>query len=66
MHKINFRLATIADLALLRHWDTQPHVIASDPDEDWQWEIELHRFPSWREQLIAELDGRPMVTQIAF
>lgn len=60
MPKIDFRRATIADLALLLHWDKQPHVIASDPDDDWQWEIELQRFPSWREQLIAELNGRPI------
>jgi aminoglycoside 6'-N-acetyltransferase len=57
---INLRPATLADLALLRHWDQQPHVIASDPDDDWAWEIELPRAPAWREQLIAELEGRPI------
>ena len=57
---LNLRPATIADLSLLRHWDEQPHVIASDPNDDWGWELELKRSPAWREQLIAELDGRPI------
>ncbi|MEM7769754.1 MAG: GNAT family N-acetyltransferase [Cyanobacteria bacterium P01_E01_bin.6] len=57
---IILRSATPDDLNLLRHWDEQPHVIASDPSDDWQWETELERTPAWREQLIAELDGRPI------
>jgi aminoglycoside 6'-N-acetyltransferase len=57
---MNLRSATAADLALLRHWDEQPHVIASDPNSDWGWEVELGRTPDWREQLIAEVDGRPV------
>ncbi|NJN20527.1 MAG: acetyltransferase [Leptolyngbya sp. RL_3_1] len=62
---INLRPATLADLTLLHHWDQQPHVIASDPNDDWAWEIELQRTPDWREQLIAELAGRPIgVVQI--
>jgi hypothetical protein len=32
---INLRHATSADLQLLRHWDEQPHVIFSDPNDDW-------------------------------
>jgi aminoglycoside 6'-N-acetyltransferase len=55
---INLRPATSADLDLLRHWDEQPHVIAADPNDDWHWEEELDRTPDWREQLIAEIDGR--------
>lgn len=55
---VSLRLATIDDLEILTHWDKQEHVIASDPDDDWNWEYELQRFPEWREQLIAELDGR--------
>jgi aminoglycoside 6'-N-acetyltransferase len=55
---ITLRAATPADLALLRHWDEQPHVIASDPNDDWHWETELARAPEWREQLIAEDAGR--------
>ena len=55
---ICLRPATLADLDLLRHWDEQPHVIASDPNDDWIWVAELGRSPDWREQLIAELEGR--------
>ena len=55
---MNLRPATISDLELLRQWDEQEHVIASDPNDDWAWEVELGRFPDWREQLIAEEDGR--------
>lgn len=57
---INLRPATPADLTVLRHWDEQPHVIASDPNDDWNWEVELERTPEGREQLIAEIDGRPI------
>ena len=62
---ISLRQAHLSDLELLLHWDRQEHVIAADPDEDWNWEYELQRFPPWREQLIAQLDGRPIgVVQI--
>jgi len=57
---IKLRTATIHDLPLLLHWDEQPHVIASDPDDEWGWASELKKTPPWREQLIAELDGRPI------
>src|SRR5436305_1608572 len=57
---IQLRHATIDDLSLLYHWDEQQHVIASDPNDDWNWEVELLRNPGWREQLVAELDGRPI------
>jgi len=60
MKMIQLRPADIADLALLRHWDEQPHVVESDPNDDWEWETELLRDPDWREQLIAELEGRPI------
>ena len=52
--------ATINDLETLNRWDEQPHVIASDPNSDWNWETELPRDVPWREQLIAELNGRPI------
>ncbi len=55
---VRLRPATPADLGLLRRWDEQPHVVASDPHDDWGWETELRRTPDWREQLIAEVDGR--------
>lgn len=56
--KITLRPATPRDLALLRRWDEQPHVRASNPNDDWNWEYELGRTPEWREHLIGELDGR--------
>lgn len=57
---ITLRPATPDDLALLRHWDEQPHVIAADPNDDWAWESELGLDPDWQEQLIAERDGEPL------
>lgn len=57
---INLRPATPSDLDLLQHWDEQPHVISCDPNDDWGWEVELNRAPAWREQLIAEVEGRPI------
>jgi len=57
---ITLRPPTIDDLPLLQHWDEQPHVIESDPNDDWEWETELLRHPDWREQLIAEANGRPI------
>lgn len=57
---IKLRPATPEDLQLLRSWDEQPHVVSSDPNDDWGWETELQRSPAWREQLIAELDNRPI------
>jgi aminoglycoside 6'-N-acetyltransferase len=58
--KMILRLATTNDLALLRQWDAQPHMVAAKGHEDWGWETELKRAPDWREQFIAELDGRPI------
>lgn len=57
---ITLRTATMADLNLLKGWDEKPHVIESDPNDDWQWESELDRQVSWRDQLIAEVDGVPI------
>jgi len=57
---IHLRPAIPANVELLRHWDDQPHVIASDPNDDWAWEVELGKHPDWREQLIGEVDGCPI------
>lgn len=59
-HQLILRQAVPADAPLLRRWDEQPHVVASDPNDEWNWEVELTRTPDWREQLIAEADGRPI------
>ena len=58
--RIALRRAGPGDLALLRRWDEAPQVVAADPDGDWTWEVELARDPDWREQLVAEVDGRPV------
>jgi aminoglycoside 6'-N-acetyltransferase len=39
-HKITFRAALPSDLETLKHWDKQPHLLDSDPNDDWNWEIE--------------------------
>ena len=58
---LRLRAASIQDLELVKYWDTKQHVIDCDPDDfDWNWEYELPRNPTWREQLIAELDNRPI------
>lgn len=57
---IELRPASIEDLQLLKYWDTKQHVRDCDPDDDWNWEEELRRSPEWREQLIAELDKKPI------
>jgi aminoglycoside 6'-N-acetyltransferase len=57
---LELRSAEPSDVSLLRLWDAQPHLLASKGNEDWEWDKELHRTPKWREQLIAEMDGRPI------
>ncbi len=57
---VHLRHTTKADLNLLRYWDTKPHVIEANPNDDWGWEIELNRNPDWREWFIAEADNRPI------
>lgn len=57
---IVLRPATRADAPLLQRWDEMPDVIASDPNDDWNWNVELGVQWAWREQLLAELDGRPI------
>jgi aminoglycoside 6'-N-acetyltransferase len=59
-YPIILRKAAITDIDLLKHWDEQQHVWESDPNDDWSWATELTKEPEWREQLIAELDGRPI------
>ena len=52
---INLRSATPADVDLLRYWDEQPHIKASDPNDDWGWEVELNRDPEVTAILIDPL-----------
>ncbi|HRO58957.1 MAG TPA: GNAT family N-acetyltransferase [Burkholderiaceae bacterium] len=60
LRTVELRPAGLADAPLLRHWDGQAHVIAAKSTDDWQWETELGHAFEWREQSIAELDGRPI------
>ncbi len=57
---ITLRPATLADIDMLSRWDEEPHVAASDPNDDWGWTTQLGVDPDWREQLVAEADGRPV------
>lgn len=57
---MNFRKATILDLELLQHWDRQPHVIACDPEGDWDWKNVLQIDPPWREYFISEIENEPI------
>ena len=58
---MHLRRATRADLALLKAWDSNPHVIAATGDDGaLDWEDALGRDPPWREMLIAEKGGRPI------
>ena len=54
---LTVRKAEPKDVPLLRYWDEQPHVKASDPDEDWEWETELGIDRVWREQFITQWNG---------
>lgn len=58
--RLTLRTATPGDLQVLRHWDQQSHVIQSDPNDEWEWEVELQRSPEWREQLMAEIENQPI------
>lgn len=60
--EIRLRKATIDDLALLRAWDEEPHVVAATGADSggFDWAYELPREVDWRELLIAEHAGRPV------
>lgn len=57
---ITLRPASIQDLELLQYWDTKQHVIDCDPDDEWNWQLELNRNPEWREQWVAEYNEEPI------
>ena len=58
---MNLRPTTAADVALIRYWDTKPHVIAArGEDSAIDWEDELARQSKLSEYVIAELHGRPI------
>ncbi len=55
---LTLRAATRADIPMLRLWDEQPHVIESDPNDDWDWENQIDAGLAGFTHLIAEEDGR--------
>ena len=57
---VRLRPAKLSDLSLLLAWDREAHVVACDPDDDWDWAGELSRDPPWRTQWMAEVDAVPM------
>ena len=58
---MDLRPANPSDLAVLRYWDTKPHVMAAGGNGDIiDWKSELRRTFDWREYLIAEVDSRPI------
>ena len=57
---MKLRIATINDAKLLEYWDTKQHVIDCDPEDPWDWKLELSKNVDWREQFVAELDGEPI------
>jgi aminoglycoside 6'-N-acetyltransferase len=59
---VRLRNATIDDLATIQQWDQQPHlqdenVMGDNAYNDWNWSVELTKQPSWRYQLIVELEN---------
>ena len=60
MPEIQFRHALPQDADMLYAWQEQDYLKAVLGDDDWHWHEELAKHPSWREQLIAELDGKPI------
>lgn len=57
---MKLRPATLHDIPLLQHWDHQPHIVASNPNDTWDWHSDLSTAPQWRQQWIAELEGQPL------
>ena len=55
--KVILRDANIHDLELLQYWDQKEHVRNISSFDDWNWQVELDRKPSWRKQWIAEVVG---------
>lgn len=60
INQLHLRQALPADADMLYRWQGQAHLREVLGDDDWHWHEELAKHPSWREQLIAELDGKPI------
>lgn len=60
MANIKLRPVELTDIPLLLRWDEQPHVIACDPNGEWDWHEVISCDYDWQEMLVAELRGRPI------
>lgn len=60
MSRLRLRQAVPADAEMLYAWQEQSFLREQLGADDWRWHEELAKHPSWRQQLIAELDGQPM------
>ncbi len=56
--RLRLRPATPEDRVLLERWDAEPHVVAANPNDKWEWQTELAQPTDWRQQFIAEREGR--------
>lgn len=64
-NKLTIRLASLADIQTLTHWDNKEHVKAATTNDgsagfDMDWEQELAARTDGTEFLIAEVDGHPI------
>lgn len=57
---LRYRDATVSDAPILRQWDKYDHIIASDPDGEWDWETEIGKIVDWREQWMFLLEDEPL------
>ncbi len=65
---VTLRPATLDDVELLDHWDTEPHVISATTDEERRdtalpesgWTRKLGEQSDVNRYVIAELEGRPL------
>lgn len=60
INQLHLRQALLADAEMLYRWQQQDYLREVLGDDDWHWREELAKHPTWREQLIAELDGQPI------
>lgn len=58
---VTLRAATSDDAPMLKMWDLDDAVgYSGGEDDNYDWDYELPRVTSWREFLIAEVDGYPI------
>ncbi len=60
MTRVRLRPAVKADIPMLQAWDEEPHVIDSDPDDDWGWDQMIEGALPGLETFVSEVEGRPV------